>query len=349
MAKGSFGKKKADFSGVQRLQKDLKEQNYGRLYVFYGEEIFLRDKFLRNLREALLPAGTETFNFHEFHGKEMTIESLEEAVDCLPMMAAKTFVLIHDWDIFKLGESSREQLVSILSQIPDYCTLVFFFDQVAYKGDARTKLATSMAEIGVFVDFPCQEQGDLENWVIETFRGLEKNCSHAVAADLIFYCGDFMTKLSSEIEKIAAYSPEQEVKSADIYAVATPHLEAVAFEISNALAEKNFDKALGILSELYQMQEPPLKILGGITRQIRLLYSGKLALNNGKGEQYLAQLWGMKGYPAKLALGASRHFSLEWCQRASLLCAKTDRAMKQSGKDPEELLTQLMLELAQGG
>lgn len=343
-----YGQKKKDFSGVQQLQRDLKDGNYGKLYVFYGEEPYLRDKFLRQLKEAVLTAGTETFNFHEFQGKEMTEQILEEAVDCLPMMADRTFVLIHDWDIFKLGENQREDLIGILQELPDYCTLVFFFDSVSYKGDTRTKLATTIGEVGLMVDFPCMDQRDLEQWVIESFRNLGKDIPVSVAADLIFFCGDFMTKLSGEIEKIGAYSLENVIKSEDIYAVASPHLDAVAFEISNAMADANFDKAMGILSELFQMQEAPLRILAVISRQIRILYCARLAMEERKGEAFVADLCDLKPYPAKLAMGNARNFSLDWCRRASLLCAKTDRRMKLGG-DGEELLTQLLLELAKRG
>ena len=39
----------------------------------------------------------------------MSPRRLEEAVDCLPMMAPRTLVLVRDFDLFKAGEKDREE------------------------------------------------------------------------------------------------------------------------------------------------------------------------------------------------------------------------------------------------
>lgn len=341
--------KKENNEGLQQLEKDLREKNYGMLYVFYGEEVFLRDQYLKHLKSALLEAGTEAFNFHEFDGKETSVEALEEAINCFPMMAERSFVLVTDWDIFKMNEGAREDLIQVLEQLPDYCTVVFFFDRVKYTGDTRTKLASTIAKVGVFVDFHCKKPRELQQWVGETFYRLGKDITPQVVEEFIFYCGNYMTKLSGEIEKIAAYASEKQVKLEDVYAVASPHLDAVAFDLSDALGQQNYDKALGILSDLYQMQEAPQKIMGAVTRQLRLMYGAKLALEQGKGEQYIVKMMGLHPYAGKLTTQNARRVSLDWCRNACILSAQTDKAMKSTGQNPETLLVQLLLDLAGGG
>jgi DNA polymerase-3 subunit delta len=51
-------------------------------------------------------------------------------------------------------------------------------------------------------------------------------------------------------------------------------------------------------------------------------------------------------YPADRLMVSARRFSLPWCRRAVARCAQTDLAMKSTGQDPKELLTTLLLELA---
>lgn len=341
-------KQKKDLSGVNQLQRDLESGHFAPFYLFYGEEVYLRDEYLSNLKKAVLPPGAETFNFHEFQGKEMSAEKLEETLDGFPMMAERTFVIVTDWDVFKLGETVRTALIEIFSNLPDYCTLVFLYDLVEYKGDARTKLAMKMAEVGVFVNFPRLSQGDLVRWIQNSFGNMGKEISGAVATDLIFYCGDYMTKLSGEMEKIAAYAPEKQVRKEDIHAVAMPHIEAVVFEMTDAMGAGNFDLALKVLSELYQMQEHPLMIMKVVTRMIRQVYGAKLVMESGRGQGEVAKLFGLKPYPAQKVMESARRFSLPWCREACLKCAKTDLAMKSSGVSEQELLTQLVLELANG-
>lgn len=339
-------KAKPDTAGYQRLKKDLSEGKPGQLYVLFGEETYLRDYYLGKLREQILSGGMGTFNLHEIGAKDMSPHALEEAVDCLPMMGERTLVLVTDYDLFKAGEKEREEYIKLFSQLPDYCCVVFLYDLIEYKGDARTRLAGALKQYGVVVNFVRQEQGDLVDWVRRRFRALGKDIDSRLALDLIFLCGDLMTNLIGEIEKIGAYAKQKHITRADMEAVATPQLDAVVFRMTDAIGEGNFDKAMAVLGELYQMQEPPIKIMWSLGRQMRQLYSARLALEQGKGPSYVASLWGLKPYPAEKLVGSAKRFTLGWCRRAVVRCGETDLAMKSTGQDGETLLTTLLLELA---
>ena len=45
-------------------------------------------------------------------------------------------------------------------------------------------------------------------------------------------------------------------------------------------------------------------------------------------------------------MNAARRLPLPWCRQAVIRCAQTDLAMKSTGQDPKELMTTLLLELA---
>ena len=155
-----------------------------------------------------------------------------------------------------------------------------------------------------------------------------------------------MNNLIGEIEKIGAYAKQKHITKADIEAVATPQLDAVVFRMTDAIGEGSFDKAAAVLGELYQMQEPPIKIMWSLGRQMRQIYSARLALEQGKGSAYVASLWGLKPYPADKLMNSAKRFSLKWCRRAVVRCGQTDLAMKSTGQDAQELLTTLLLELS---
>lgn len=339
-------KTKPDISGYQTLKKDLAGGKLGRLYVLHGEETYLRDYYLGKLRELLLSGGMGEFNLHEIGAKDMSPHALEEAVDCLPMMADRTLVMVTDYDLFKAGEKDREEYIRIFSQLPEYVCVVFLYDLIDYKGDARTKLAGALKQYGAVVNFVRQDQGDLVDWVRRRFRALGKDIDSRLALELIFLCGDLMNNLIGEIEKIGAYAKQPHITRADIEAVATPQLDAVVFRMTDAIGEGNFDKGMSVLGELYQMQEPPIKIMWSLGRQMRQLYSARLALEKGRGREWMASMWGLKPYPADKLMQSARRFTLPWCRRAVVLCGQTDLAMKSTGQDGQELLTTLLLKLA---
>lgn len=339
-------KGKPDTAGYQKMKKDLSAGKPGQLYIFHGEETYLRDHYLGKLREMLLSGGMGEFNLHEIAAKDMSPHALEEAVDCLPMMSERTLVQVTDYDLFKAGEKDREAYIQILSQLPEYCCVIFIYDLIDYKGDARTKLAAALKAHGTVVNFIRQDQGDLVDWVRRRFRALGKEIDSRLALDLIFLCGDLMHNLIGEIEKIAAYAKGPHITREDIEAVATPQLDAVVFRMTDAIGEGQFDKAMGVLGELFQMQEAPIKIMWSLGRQMRQLYSARLALERGEGTAFVASLWNLKPYPADKLVRSAKRFSLPWCRRAVVRCGQVDLAMKSTGQDGKELLTSLMLELA---
>ncbi len=337
-------KKKSDDSGIRELKRELSAGEIGSLYIFHGEETYLRDHYLGRMKEALLTGGLDDFNYHTLSAKDFTLAGLQELVDAMPMMSERTLVVVFDYDIYK-GE--KEALLELLSDLPDYVCLVFVYDVIAYRPDNRAKLAKLVKEKGRVVDFARQEQGDLTDWIARRFRAMDHDISTEDARYLIFLCGDLMTGLIAEIGKIGAYARQRRVTRQDIDAVATPQLDTVVFQLTDAIAAGNFDQAFSVLSDLLHMQEHPIMLLAVLGRQLRQLYTARLAIEHGKGSRYLMELWGMRSsYPAEKLMQSARRFSLDWCRRAVLRCEEVDLAMKSTGADGQELLTGLLLELS---
>lgn len=115
----------AEHKGFTRLKADLKAEQMQNVYIFYGEETYLRARYLQQVRQLLIPAGFEEFNDHHLSGKGLTVQALSEVVEAMPMMAQHTLVTVEDMDLFKLDESQRNALIALLEDFPEYCTLIF--------------------------------------------------------------------------------------------------------------------------------------------------------------------------------------------------------------------------------
>ena len=100
-------KEKKNTGGYNKFLMDLKAGTLENIYIFHGEESYLRQQYLEQLRAALVPEGFEEFNYHRLQGKGLTMQELAEAVEAMPMMAERTLVTVSDLDIFKLDESGR--------------------------------------------------------------------------------------------------------------------------------------------------------------------------------------------------------------------------------------------------
>ncbi len=339
-------KPRADSSAYQKLKQDISTGTLGRLYVLHGEEAYLRSYYLEKMKEQLVGQGMAEFNLHNLPGKELTPEQLEQTVDALPMMSERTMVLVEDYDLFRASESDRQALAELFAQLPDYCCVVFVYNTLPYKADARTKLAAALKEYGSVVEFARQEQGDLIDWVRRRFRALGKDIDTEQAQYLIFQCGDLMNALIGEIEKVGAYARGPRITRQDIDAVVTPQLDAIVFNMTDAIGAGNFDRAAQVLGELFQMQEKAIPILAALGKQLRQLYCARLCMERHGTAGDLAAQWGIKSYPAEKLMNNARRFSLAWCRKALVACAKTDLALKSSSGTERELMVDLLLELS---
>ncbi len=340
---------KFDNAALQQFKAALKAGDPARLYFFFGEETYLRDTYLNRLKELLLPTGLEDFNLHVLHEKGCTPDALSDAIDSLPMMSERSLILVYDCDIFKANEDDQNAYAALLSDLPDYVCLVFVYDTINL--DRRTlkgALGKLVKGSPALVQFNQQDNSDLVPWIQRRFKSLGKEIDRSQAEYLIFTTGGLMTSLISEIEKVGAYAKDSAVTKADIDAVCDPVLDAVAFRMTDCIAQGDFDGAAGILSDLFAMQQPHPMVLGALGKQVRQLYTARLALEQGCSAAWLVEIWGMKqSWSAERLLKNAKRFPANWYRAAVKLTAEADRKLKLSYNEGEEILTELLARLAE--
>ena len=333
---------------VQLLKNDLKQKVTQRLYVFHGEETFLLQHYLGQLKKLLTDPLTESFNYHRLNKETFDLQSLADGIESLPMMAEHTMVWIDEIDLFKLPESDREKIAELFSDIPEYCTVVLTYETTPWKPDKRLKkLWEAIDSNGLIVEFGRQDQRQLISWVGRHFAANGKKITQELCSYLIDITGGTMTVLAGEISKISAYSGAENITRSDIDAVTEPVLDAVVFQMTDLMGEGNYGAALKKLQQLLKMQQEPISILGAIGSHFRRIGTAKTLLDSGKNAVDLAKLCGIKEYPARKLMSAAKNFSTAFCALSAELVMETDRKMKTSYDAPERLLEVLVLRLAQ--
>ena len=333
---------------MQALKNQLKTKAFDRLYFFYGEETFLLHYYLEQIKKNLIDDLTESFNYHKLTQETFDIQGFADAVENLPMMAETTFVWVDEIDIFKLSEADREKMIEIFSDIPDYCTVVFTYETLAWKPDKRQKkLWDAVSSFGTQISFDKQEPRDLIAWITRHFAAEKKRITPDLCNYLIEITGGTMTALAGEISKICSYSDAEQIMKSDIDAVTEPVLDAVVFQMTNLLGQGNYGASLLKLRQLFKMQQEPIMILGAIGRHFRQIGTARVLRDVGKSSADLMRLYGMTDYVARKTMDSAGRFSARFCRIAAELILETDNALKTSYDEPERLLEVLVLRLAQ--
>lgn len=328
--------------GAKQLKEDLKNKNPGRCYVIYGEEDYLCRYYFQQLQKLLLDDLTADFNYHKLTAENFSVELLNDSLETFPMMSERTLIRVDEVDLFALDSGDQERLIPMLQDLPEHCCLVFTY--LEFKPDKRKKkLWDAIEKNAVLAEFRYQEDRELISWITRHFRQEGKVIQPALCDYLRQLCNSSMTRLDGEIRKIADYSGAHEIVRADIDAVVEPTLDGVVFDITNALADRDFDRAMERLHVLFKMRVEAIPIVGAISAQMRKLYGAKVLKNADE----LARIYGLSPKATPFIMTQSRRFSQRFCEQAVLLCRDTDRKLKISYDEPEALVEHLILQLAQ--
>ena len=282
-------------------------------------------------------------------GKELGVYlyMLTEAIDSYPAMADKKLIIVKDFDLFKPPAGFADVLPSVLGDLPEYVCLVFYYDVLDGKPDKRTKLYKTLEKHACFAEFAHAEEQELVAWLERRAKALGCMIEPGDASYMIFLCGNSMTNLAGEMEKAAAHTTTGVIKRYNIDAVCSPVLDAVVFDLTDAVTAGRFDRAVALVGELLAQKNNEVMIFTAITRHIQRLYAAKLCAENRGGEKQLMEMIGSKSpYYARQIQNAARRVPLSWLRKAASLCAETDAALKGGAADRQKQIELTLLTMA---
>ena len=330
------------------VSRELKAGGPARLYLLYGQEDYLREAFLGEIKAACLPDGGDDFSYHRLDGRSTSLRELSDAVNALPFLSERTLTEVRGYDFAHCRDAEAAALEKLISDIPDWCTLAFVQD-TDFEPDQRTKIMKAVAKYGKVINFTSQGQGPLVQWIRKRFAALGKNALPDACVTLLYLSGELMNGLIPEIEKIAAGTQGELVTAEDVSRLAMRIPEARVFEMTDQLAARDYDGACRTLADLMAMGEEPIAILAVIGTQMRRLYAARVAVDEKLGSDFVRQYCGVKfDFMVDRLLRSARGFDTEDLARAVELCAETDYAMKSTGMDGADLLSELLIKIAAG-
>ena len=330
---------------VAILKKHLAEHDPARLYLFHGEEDYLKSHYIGMLEKECASVFPD-FDLAKLDGDTITVQSFLDAIESLPMGGERKLVEVRDYNIFGNGPL-KEILPEVLEELPDYICLIFIYDALEFKADKRTTLWKNFGKYGQEVEFKRATNNDLISWLRRRFSALGKDISPSDCEKMLFICGPLMNNLVTEVEKIAAGVKGKIVRGEDIEKMASRSLEAGVFDLTDCLSRGQLDKALSVLSDLLDMKNSAIAINGAITKHFKRLYGASLAMQKGLSVGEIAALLEYRSdYPARIAMSSAQRFSIRKLRRAQKLCLEADIALKSNNNDDKRTIELLLMRIA---
>jgi DNA polymerase-3 subunit delta len=260
-------------SGEKALHSALKNRQFDPVYLFFGEDDFLKDARVRELVAALVDPATRDFNLETRRGNDLDAETLDALLGTPPMLAERRVVVVRDAD--KLKKDARALLDRYLKR-PATDTVLILVVQAGAKSDK------GLADRSTAVEFSPLTGDRLPKWVaFHADTVLDRAITPEAVSLLIEAVGPDLAQLAVELEKLASYTTGtiDERAVADVVGV---RREASLGALLDAVAAKDAATALTLVPRvLQQPKTSAVSIVMNLTTQMLALSYGVAALARG--------------------------------------------------------------------
>lgn len=337
-------------SGPKQLDAMMKEGTLPGLLLLWGEDAPLMAGYKRRLERWAVTAFPD-FNRSQYDGRfPLDLEALGDAARSLPMMAPRRFVLVEDLDPGLLSTGGLEKLRQLAEELPEETLLVMTMGSVLLdlkkKGSKGAQVFQLCERLGGVCQFPKPAGSAAVQRMVSAAEKAGSSISKDAAQLLAEYCGREPQRMLTEVQKLAAHSPEG-ITPEDVRSLVAPVTEARVFDLPDKIIARNFTAAMAAINDLVFLRESPVSILSILSMAFVDLYRAGVARKAGipDAEAKKALGYGGSGYRYDKGAQNQRKFSIPTLERILELLAEADKQMKTTGPDARVVLETTVAEI----
>ena len=339
--------------------------------LFVNPDEYLVQQRIAQLKQALGDPEMADLNVTELAGDRTDAEDLLYHANTMPFLAERRLVIVRGYltQLDKRMAASKStnsaahkeaaRLLQGLDQLPESCDLVFLEQGVdkrrhlwkgfALEGSGKQKIPGLEARIKSgtiqLETLATPDVRSLPGWIQRQARNKGVTLEGRAVQMLADFVGPNLRQLDNELDKLAAYAAGRRITPEDVRLLVSDASEALIWDLTDALSQRNGRKAMRSLQELRRNDANPFYLLTMIARQFRILIKVKEATAGRRGNEYdIARQVGEKPYPVKKAMQQSGRFAQPELDAILDRLLEADYAMK-TGADPDTTIDVLVAEL----
>ncbi|HVZ49623.1 MAG TPA: DNA polymerase III subunit delta [Gemmatimonadaceae bacterium] len=321
------------------------------VYLFHGDNDFLKEEKLRDVVTRLSDPATRDFNVDAFRGAETDAGRLSHALDALPMMAARRVVVVRD--VAALKKDARAALDRYLDR-PSPETVLLLVAQAGWKPDA------SIMGRAMSVAFAALDGSAALKWIATRAAAAGGGIAPDAAKLLLAATGPDLSMIEGELHKLRDFSANGAISAQDVAAVVGVSAGKTTTDLIDLVCARDGLAAAGLVPAV--MRQPKASAVGIVmSLTAHLLGIGQVLVdraNRVAPRQQAANLYAMMGEarsapvgrPWSEAVGAMTRHADRWdcpgVDHALMLLAGADSALKEAGvSSDEQVLSTLVMSM----
>jgi len=252
------------------------------VYLLSGEENFLKDEFIKGVKNRLLDKSHIKLNFTSFSAKDSGIEDILIVSKTLPLLGKKRVVVIRNVD--KLSERGKASLLSFVKK-PAETTCLILESRKPYTANEFLK---SLSRHAILIKAQPLKYGALDRWIKQRASTFKKVITNDAVGLLKELAGDNLELLSREIEKIISFiEKKNQITAEDVEEVVGRSIKEDVFILVDYISAKDASKALLLCKRLLEQGKKAHEIIGLIGWYFRKILLAKVVpAQRGRKESF---------------------------------------------------------------
>lgn len=325
---------------LNEFKNRIKTENLAGWYIFAGEEDYLKKYYLTTLRKSVVVDETFLpFNLTTFDGLDVDFDAMREAIEAPPMMSDYKLIEWKYANLDSLKEREKDALFSLMALKELYPSAIVAILATSDGFDMGTekrpsKLKTKLSEGFDILTLDRSTDSQLLGWLKKHFDSEGISVDAPTLNALLFRAGRSMEILNNEVIKLSSYAKSHNKASVsiqDVEEISSSSTECDAFALSNAVTEKDLNKALAALTDLKMRRVDPSYVIAMLGRTYSELMSVSLMLDEGKSSKDIETLLRLHPFKAKLAIASAKRLGSKKIAHSLDTLRRLDGSSKSGG------------------
>ncbi|MGB9856668.1 MAG: DNA polymerase III subunit delta [Dictyoglomaceae bacterium] len=313
----------------------MKERKIPLTYLFLGEEKFLMEEALEDLRKRFKDAS-----YHVFFGEDITWKEIIPFIEAPPLFETQMLVIRHCQNLKEPAE--KEKISSLLKNPMNTC--VVFMANAEEEKQKKNYLQKIVPQEGI-VEFSKLRSDGVRKWLNEKLKELNISLEPDALYFLMISWGDNLALLYRELEKAISFVGEKkEITLEDLKKVSSPK-EVAFFTFLDALYKRDMLLGLSGLDALWNEGIPPMVILEIIIKQFRQMLRIYALSKDGLSEEEIREKLDLHPFVIKKTIQSLANFTAAELLEFYLLLRQLDQEIKSTSKNPRILLEKFLIRL----
>ncbi|NQT25762.1 DNA polymerase III subunit delta [candidate division KSB1 bacterium] len=327
----------------KQITTDVKNGNIKPVYFLFGEEPYPIEKLVRLVINSLTDESTRDFNCDVLFADETDADSIISLASSFPMMSERRVVVCQSTQKFSTYDKKK---ILAYAQNPAEFTC---FILTAGKIDRRQKFYADLIKSTISFESKPLYENQAVQWISRYCAENGLTISRGAALILVEQSGTTLWNAVHELEKVMAFIGEsKDIKLEDVTAVSGMSRRYNLWELTDAVARKDFQSGLQILDELLEARQSAVGMVMDLTRRIVQLVQCRALIDKGNSQDQVIQKLGLRSYFGRLFVQQAQGFSMVDLKSAIRTLVWADHAMKTGYLQGHLAMTLVLYDLIQG-